>query len=46
MKGKLIKWATVEKIGSGSFGSVFKAINMRTGKLFAVKSIALTNASI
>jgi len=32
-------WETIRKIGAGSFANVFAAVDHKTGKIFAVKSI-------
>jgi hypothetical protein len=39
INGEAIKWKVVESIGIGGFGQVIKAINVVTGKLFAVKKL-------
>lgn len=39
INGMMIKWKVVEQIGSGSFGQVFKAINIESGKIFAIKRL-------
>jgi serine/threonine protein kinase len=40
--GKKIKWKKGEMIGSGSFGDVFKALNMEDGSLMAVKEVCFS----
>ena len=39
--GNLIKWISVDKLGHGSFGDVFKVLQVKTGKLMAVKRIPI-----
>ncbi|OMJ72608.1 hypothetical protein SteCoe_28906 [Stentor coeruleus] len=39
INGKSIQWRVMELLGSGGFGQVMKAINIDSGKIFAVKRI-------
>lgn len=39
----LNKFELLEKIGSGSFGDVYKAKEKRTGKIYAAKISKVTN---
>lgn len=38
---KLAKYKVIEKVGEGTYGVVFKAIDITTGKLVAIKRIRL-----
>ena len=37
--GSDFKWQVVESIGSGSYGQVLKALNLESGKIFAIKKL-------
>ena len=39
INGTIIQWKVVKLIGMGSFGQVIKAININSGKFFAVKRL-------
>jgi Protein kinase domain len=39
INGVTIKWKFVDLIGNGSFGQVLKALNIESGKIFAVKRL-------
>lgn len=43
-KGMAADYATLEKIGEGTFGQVFRAKHRRTGEVFALKKIRLRRA--
>lgn len=45
INGTLMRWKVVEQIGSGTFGQVFKAINIESGKIFAIKRLFYNPAS-
>ncbi|OMJ84879.1 hypothetical protein SteCoe_13937 [Stentor coeruleus] len=39
INGKEIQWRVIELIGSGGFGQVMKVMNIKSGKIFAVKKL-------
>lgn len=43
--GKVFRWKTVEVIGNGSFGQVLRAIDIDTGKIFAIKKLYFNNCN-
>ena len=45
-KKDIINYQTLQKIGKGAFGEVFKAVDPKTGKIMALKRLPLGNDSI
>lgn len=43
-RGTQCTWVRGDDIGSGSLGNVFKALNQRTGQIFAVKEVRIDKA--
>lgn len=45
INGKEIQWRVMELLGSGGFGQVMKVINIKSGKIFAVKRLFYNSAN-
>jgi serine/threonine protein kinase len=41
MKGRIDKYEKIEQIGAGTYGVVYKAKDVETGEIFALKKIRL-----
>lgn len=42
LQGKLIRWKIGTFIGAGSYGQVFRAMEVDTGRIIAVKKLPVT----
>lgn len=43
IRGNILKWKMGDFIGAGNFGQVYRAMEVESGKIIAVKTIASTN---
>lgn len=44
LQGNLIKWKEGSKIGTGTYGEVIRAINVKNATIFAVKKVNFLSA--